>query len=72
MPSAGFEPAISSVKRMKTYALDSTATGIGKLYFRVEINHKVQSLTTLGYNNRVSLKNILMSRNMYGCCEKKS
>jgi hypothetical protein len=29
MPSAGFEPAIPSIKRMQTYALDRTAIGIG-------------------------------------------
>ena len=30
MPSARFEPAIPAVKRPKTFALDRTATGIGK------------------------------------------
>jgi len=30
MPSAGFEPAIPKISRLQTYALDSTATGIGK------------------------------------------
>jgi hypothetical protein len=29
MPSAEFKPAISEIKRLQTYALDSTATGIG-------------------------------------------
>jgi hypothetical protein len=29
MPQKGTEPAISVTKRPKTYALDSTATGIG-------------------------------------------
>ena len=29
MPSAGFEPAIQAVKRLQTYALDITVTGIG-------------------------------------------
>ena len=32
IPSAGFEPAISSIKRLKTYALDSTVIRIGKVY----------------------------------------
>jgi len=26
MPSTGFEPAIPAIKRLQTYALDSTAT----------------------------------------------
>ena len=29
MPSARIEPAIPAIKRLKTYALDGTATGIG-------------------------------------------
>jgi hypothetical protein len=29
MPSEGFKPAIPAVKRLQTYALGSTATGIG-------------------------------------------
>jgi len=29
MLSAGFEPAIPAMKRVQTYALDRTATGIG-------------------------------------------
>jgi len=29
MPSAGFEPAIPTIERLKTYALGRTATGIG-------------------------------------------
>jgi len=29
IPSAGFEPAISAVKRLQTYVLVSTATGLG-------------------------------------------
>ena len=32
MPSAGFEPAIVAFRRLQTYALDRTATGIGDLY----------------------------------------
>jgi len=28
MPSAGFEPAIATVKRLSNYALDRMATGI--------------------------------------------
>jgi hypothetical protein len=39
MPSAGFEPAIPAIKRLQTYALDSTATGIGNsLIVEIEIN----------------------------------
>ena len=30
MPLAGFEPANPEIMRLQTYALDSTATGIGK------------------------------------------
>jgi hypothetical protein len=33
MPQAGFEPAIPATKRTQTYALDRTATGIGKNEF---------------------------------------
>jgi hypothetical protein len=29
MASAGFEPAISAIKPLQTYAFDGTATGIG-------------------------------------------
>ena len=29
MPSAEFEPAIPTAKRLQAYALDRTATGIG-------------------------------------------
>jgi hypothetical protein len=29
MYSAGFEPAIPAMEQLQTYALDSTATGIG-------------------------------------------
>jgi hypothetical protein len=29
MLSAGFKPAINAIKRLQTYALDSTAAGIG-------------------------------------------
>ena len=28
MPSVGFEPAIPAIKRLQTYALERTATGI--------------------------------------------
>jgi hypothetical protein len=31
MPSAGFEPVIPAIKQLQTYALDSTAIGIGLL-----------------------------------------
>ena len=33
MPSAGFEPAISAIKRPQTYALDRAVTGIGASTF---------------------------------------
>jgi hypothetical protein len=32
MPSAGFEPAILAVLLSQSYALDRTATGIGKMW----------------------------------------
>ena len=32
MPSAEFEPAISKIKRLQTYILDRTTTGIGPQY----------------------------------------
>jgi hypothetical protein len=32
MPSAGFEPVITAIERLQTYALDRTATGIGLQY----------------------------------------
>jgi hypothetical protein len=32
MPSAGFEPAISAIKRLQTYALDCTVTRIGDIF----------------------------------------
>ena len=33
MPSTGFEPAIPVIKRPQTYALESTAIGIGTQYY---------------------------------------
>ena len=30
MTTGGFEPAIPAIKRLQTYALESTATGIGR------------------------------------------
>jgi hypothetical protein len=30
MPPVGFEPTVSAVERLKTYALDLASTGIGK------------------------------------------
>ena len=32
MPRVGFEPTISAGERPKTYALDRTATGTGKIF----------------------------------------
>ena len=32
MPSSGFEPAISEIKRLQTYAVDRTVTGIGAMF----------------------------------------
>jgi hypothetical protein len=37
MPSAGFEPAITAVKRLQAYALDRTPTEIGSTLFRALI-----------------------------------
>jgi hypothetical protein len=38
MPSARFEPTIPAIKRMQTYALDCTATGVGRgLYYRSQL-----------------------------------
>ena len=42
MPSAGFEPAIPAIKRLQTYTLDRTATGIGHfvdncLFWRITV-----------------------------------
>jgi hypothetical protein len=34
MSSAGFEPEIPATKRLKTYALDRAATGIGQLTYK--------------------------------------
>jgi hypothetical protein len=31
MPSEGFEPAITAIKQLQTYALDCAATGIGNI-----------------------------------------
>jgi hypothetical protein len=31
MPSAGFEPVISAIKRLQAHALDQTTTGIGEI-----------------------------------------
>ena len=38
MPSAGFKLAVPAIERLQTYALESTATGIGchQFYFSVE------------------------------------
>jgi hypothetical protein len=32
MPSVGFEPVIPAVKRLHTYTVDRTPTGIGLIY----------------------------------------
>jgi hypothetical protein len=41
MPSAGFEPAISTDERPQTYALDRAATGTGSVsYNDININDK--------------------------------
>ena len=33
MPLAGFEPSIEVIKRLYTYAVDSTATAVGEVEF---------------------------------------
>ena len=33
MPSEGFEPATPAIERPQNYALERTATGIGKIEF---------------------------------------
>jgi len=33
MPSAGFEPSIPATKRLQTYALNCTATGIDRVHW---------------------------------------
>ena len=33
MPAAGFQPATIAIDRPQTYALEGTATGIGKVVF---------------------------------------
>jgi hypothetical protein len=39
VPSAGFEPAIPVIKRLQTYALDRTVTGIDNVFTHcMEIN----------------------------------
>jgi hypothetical protein len=40
VPSSVFEPAIQETKRLQTYALDPTATGIGLKgdYWRLKFN----------------------------------
>ena len=38
MPSAEFEPAIPAFKRVQTYALHRTATGIGLPFINVTFN----------------------------------
>jgi hypothetical protein len=35
MPLAEFDPAILSIERLHTYALDSMATGIGNLLYYI-------------------------------------
>ena len=38
MPSAGIKPAIPTIKRQQTYALDRTAIGIAALEFNLQFS----------------------------------
>jgi hypothetical protein len=55
LPSAGFEPAIPSIKRLQTYDLDRTTTGIGNIHllgFNLHgFNKMVRDNTTLNTSN---------------------
>jgi hypothetical protein len=44
MPSAGFEPAVSSSERPQTHALDLTDAGIFTVTFNRNVVKKVDSL----------------------------
>jgi len=47
MPSAGFKPAIPTIKKLQTYALDSRATGISpykKQYVHVFKKKRIKTI----------------------------
>jgi hypothetical protein len=49
MPSVGFEPAISVIERLQTYALDRTVTGIGSFYISLSNDERIHSYTLRNY-----------------------
>ena len=60
MPPVGFEPAISAGERPQTYALDSAATGTGKiniLYGNIHsfMNIPSQNVSYVGHKRFVQL-----------------
>jgi hypothetical protein len=54
MPSSGFEPAIPAIKRLQTYALDRSTTGIGTpsvvLIYKVNVNYTEKLRVILRHN----------------------
>jgi len=49
-PSAGYQPTISKIKRLKTYALNSTATCIGLIKLTLQnkaLNFLIRQTTSL-------------------------
>jgi len=44
MPSEGFEAAIPAIEWLQTYAIESTATGIGKPHIRFAGNNYLPEL----------------------------
>ena len=43
MPPVGFEPMISAVERLQTYALDRAATGTGTTYYMLYYYNNINS-----------------------------
>jgi hypothetical protein len=57
MPSAGFEPAILAIKLLLTYALDSTATGIGIFSFESDYRKFLSGIKNYNGSN---ISNVLI------------
>ena len=63
MPPVGFEPTISAVERLQTYALDRAATGTGKFIIIIIIIY----IQTLRHHDKRNPKNLGVYRGANTC-----
>jgi len=54
MPSVGFDPSIPAVKRLQTYIVDRTPTGIGLIYDTAGNNYTPRIFHYRQYNSIAS------------------